>query len=59
MSMKVIDELRKELDNALAAEKVDKNEVLRLSVELDKYIVEYMRARVLSRKINRNNKNHD
>lgn len=43
MNIKVIDKLRKNLERALSDEKTDKEEVLRLSMELDEYIVEYMR----------------
>jgi uncharacterized protein YnzC (UPF0291/DUF896 family) len=46
MLIKKINELRKNLERALSAKEMDNNEILRLSMELDKYIVEYMKIRV-------------
>ena len=58
MSMKIIDELKEKLESILQDEKVDKDEVLKLSTQLDQYIVEYMRNSMLS-KINPDNIGND
>ena len=45
MLIKKINELKRTLKEPLCKE-MDNNEILRLSMELDKYIVEYMKIRV-------------
>lgn len=46
----MINQLRERLEASLNAKEVDKSEVLKLSMELDKYIVEYMQTRVTDRR---------
>ncbi len=57
MLRKIIDKLRIKLENALAAEEVDREKILELSVTLDKYIVEYIRGELTRRAISESDKN--
>lgn len=50
MLIEMINQLRERLEASLNAKEVDKSEVLKLSMELDKYIVEYMQTRVTDRR---------
>jgi len=52
MLIEMINQLRERLERALAAKEVDKAEVLELSMELDKYIVEYMKGKMTDREVN-------
>lgn len=51
MLIEMINQLRERLEASLNAKEVDKSEVLKLSMELDKYIVEYMQTRVTDRRV--------
>ncbi len=57
MLIKKIEQLRGKLEKALVAKEVDKAEVLKLSMELDKYIAEYMKNGMTDRKADKNNSN--
>ena len=46
MTAEAIDKLRQKLERALVAQEVDKDEVLKISMELDRYIVEYMKGEI-------------
>ena len=55
MLIQMINQLRDKLESALAAEEMDRDKVLKLSIELDKYIVEYMMARETNKKTDKDN----